>query len=200
MQRIGSAKDGLSYLTSGGGDGLAMPLGNEDVATPVREATSFTWWAATSIVLCIGLLLHSGIDVPWFVALILVAEFLVSVRRLGGQLSWWSDGQPRKNVEQRQRLRHFMSVRLHPDAPIDEIVAAFLSLDQLEGVKSVELGTNCSREGKSREHMLGFLLTFKGRQQLKAFLTSSERAAFLSSIEPYVSDDFVFDFESGVVG
>ena len=106
-------------------------------------------------------------------------------------------------------------------------------------MKSVEVGANCSREGKSRDHQLGFLITFHGREQvhapalsppthqaahlhhtaspilvplptsygacscglqLRTYLASDERAAFLASIAPHVSGEFVFDFESGVVG
>ena len=125
-------------------------------------------------------------------------ELIVSISRLGG-FSFYGSASSRKPISS-QRLRHFMSVRLTEDSPVDEIVARFLSLDQVDSVESVEIGSNCSREGKSRDHQLGFMITFADRKKLKMFLVSEDRATFLSSIEPYVSDEFVFDFESGVVG
>ena len=168
MQRIDSATDGIAYMGQGMGVMSYMPSGEEDiVGQKARTASAVTWWAASSIALCIGFLLHSGADVrgcrsprrsacavahqfqarfnrapmPWrirwtqvpnFVAAILVLEFILSVRRImTGSMSTgvgtWLAG---KTV-QRQRLRHFMSVRLHDNAPTDEIVATFLSLDQV---------------------------------------------------------------------
>ncbi|KAL1522233.1 hypothetical protein AB1Y20_021869 [Prymnesium parvum] len=196
MHRVASAADAIS-LSASGGDGLAMPDDEDDVVGNVtRTASAVTWWTVSSTVLCIGLLLHSGFDVPWFVAVIVFAEILISLARLWGQLV---RSGAKRSEKRRHRLRHFMSVRLHEGAPVDELVASFLSLDQMECVKSLEVGSNCSRAAKSREHQLAFLVTFRDQRRLNAFLASSERAAFLSTIAPYTTEEFVFDFESGVM-
>ncbi|KAL3914915.1 MAG: hypothetical protein SGPRY_007453 [Prymnesium sp.] len=192
MQRVESASDSLSYRGAGG-DGLAMPSGEEDpVSQTTRTASAITWWTLSSIVLCIGLLLHSGLDVR-------ASTPRVSLCSAGLPVLMRWGSQQRSGGSQRHRLRHFMSVRLLSDAPIEQIVASFLLLDQIEGVRSVEVGTNASKEGKARDHTLAFLLTFSGQHQLSGFLQSPERAAFLLSIQPFVSEDFIFEFESGVV-
>ena len=66
-------------------------------------------------------------------------------------------------------------------------------------VRSLELGSNTSIEGKSRDHSLGLMVTFAGHAQRQAYLRSAERAEFASFIEPFVRETFVFDFESGGV-
>ena len=53
------------------------------------------------------------------------------------------------------RLRHWVSFRLTPEAPADEIVARLLALDALECVRTIHFGNNCSPEGKSRGHTHG---------------------------------------------
>ena len=66
-------------------------------------------------------------------------------------------------------------------------------------VRSLELGSNSSRERHSRGHALGFMVTFTGMTQRQNYLGSAERAAFLAFAEPFVEEWFIFDFESGVV-
>ena len=72
-----------------------------------------------------------------------------------------------------------------------------LLLRCLSQVRSVELGSNTSVEQCSREHTLGLLVTFAGVAQRAAYLRSAERAAFNAFAEPFVTERFVFDFESG---
>ena len=84
-------------------------------------------------------------------------------------------------------------------ASADEIVARFLALDAMSEVRSLELGSNTSIEGKSRDHSLGLMVTFAGHGQRQAYLKSAERAEFNAFVEPFVSETFVFDFESGGV-
>jgi hypothetical protein len=63
LVRVESAADALS-LQGGGGDGLAMPeMGDVQDFAMTRAASASLWWGIASIVLCIGLLLHSGLDV-----------------------------------------------------------------------------------------------------------------------------------------
>ena len=63
MQRVESATDALSYQGQGMGVMSYMPSGDEDIVTKARNASAVTWWAASSIAVCIGFLLHSGADV-----------------------------------------------------------------------------------------------------------------------------------------
>ena len=66
-------------------------------------------------------------------------------------------------------------------------------------VRSIELGSNTSTEGQSREHTLGLMVTFAGHAQRAAYLRSAERADFVAFAQPFVAEWFVFDFESGGV-
>ena len=66
-------------------------------------------------------------------------------------------------------------------------------------MRTLELGSNSSAERLSRGHQLALLVTFAGQAQRAAFLRSPERAAFRSFVEPFASESFVFDWESGSV-
>lgn len=66
-------------------------------------------------------------------------------------------------------------------------------------VRTLELGSNISSEGKSRQHTLGLMATFVGARQRDAFLNSPERAAFTTFAEAFAEECFVFDFESGAL-
>jgi len=129
-----------------------------------------------------------------------LAEIVLSVRRFGGRLSGWlgSDVQQKKSLE-RQRFRHFVSVRLLPEAPVDELVASFLAFDQHPEVHSLELGSNRSNDWHSRRHDLAFFITFHSQIELEGFLMSPARAAFMEKLQAHVHEMFIFDMESGVV-
>ena len=72
MHRVDSAMD-ASSLQGDDGDGLAMPMEDEDLVTRgTRDASVTLWWGFSSAVLCAGILLHSRI--PWWLALIAAAE------------------------------------------------------------------------------------------------------------------------------
>ena len=43
------------------------------------------------------------------------------------------------------------------------------------------------------------MVTFAGTVERQAYLDSDERRAFLAFAEPFVTEWFVFDFESGLV-
>ena len=90
-------------------------------------------------------------------------------------------------------------MRLVQGAPVDEVIASFLALDQLPEVESVELGSNRSGEGYSRKHDLCFLITCQGEVELRAFLASAERASFMSTLQQHIDEMFIFDYEAGVV-
>ena len=187
---------------------VAMPDENEDelmnVESQARSWSATMWWlfvsASVLAVLTYG-------EAPWWLITIVAAEVYASLRRwlLGlrsvtSTAAFASPGTPTRE----RRLRHFTSVRLSEGAPIDEIVARFLTLDSLSSVRTVELGTvmsssPSSTEQQSRGHSLGMLVSFAGTAERRAFLSSAERAEFLSFLEPFVSDRFVFDFESGAV-
>lgn len=199
LPRVASAGDAASLQSAGGGDGLAMPdMDHFGDFSSGKAASASLWWGIASAVLCIGLLLHSGFDVPWWVAVIVIVEALLSFRRVVMYLTG-SGGDTQQKASRRRRLRHFISVKLLPGAPVDDVIASFFALDQLPGVQSLELGSNSSREGLSRKHDLGFFITLHSEVELRAFLASPERATFMESLQSHIDELFIFDFESGVV-
>jgi len=145
----------------------------------------------------------SGWDAPWWLTAIFAAEAYASFRRLamrwqrGGTVA--ADPTAALTPKRTRRLRHFTSMRLVEDAPIEEIVAKFTELDALPSVRCLELGSNSSSERHSRGHSLGFMVSFVGMSQREAYLRSAERAAFIAFAEPFVQEWFIFDFESGLV-
>lgn len=196
--------DGM-YLGTSGGAGLAMPEpeSNERQSSLWQQVSSTVWWLFATIAVFVGFLLHS--ETPKWVLAVVAAEGYASMRRLARKLSKKgganSEG-PRKvplAASRHRRLRHFTSARLRAGAPVEEIIGAFIALDAMPAVRSIELGSNFSSEGKSRNHTLGFLVTFGGQPDRAAFLASEQRAAFLEFAGQYVEEWFIYDFESGAV-
>jgi len=148
----------------------------------------------------------SGWDAPWWLTAIFACEAYASWRR--ALIKWKRSksevGDPGSSAaslaaKRTRRLRHFTSMRLVDGAPVEELITRFIELDALASVRSLELGSNSSRERHSRGHALGFMVTFTGMTQRQNYLGSAERAAFLAFAEPFVEEWFIFDFESGVV-
>jgi len=183
---------------------VAVPDADEDEASQVTaQATSISgtfWWLFTSAVMLVALLMSS--QAPWWLCAIVGAETYVSLRRL--VLSLYGGDAPKPGAAQQarreRRLRHFTSLQLAEGAPVDEIVARYLALDALKEVRSLELGsiTN-SNMAESRGHSLGLMATFAGLRQRDVFLASPERREFVAFCEPFVSETFVFSFESGAI-
>ena len=199
----------------------------EGIRQQASSISATVWWLFTSLAMLAGMLLMAEtVRAPWWLIAVVAAETYASLRRV---LLRWSlkDGDSGdaavKRAKRQRRLRHFTSMRLVEGAPVDEIVARWLALDALTAVRcstpsrailscdpyteacpvlqvrTLELGSNMSREGKSREHTLGLMATFAGARERDAFLSSPERAAFVAFTEAFVEDTFVFDFESGLV-
>jgi hypothetical protein len=184
---------------------MAMPDDDDDEAVIVKKqvqtVSGTAWWLVVSVAIVI-LMLYA--EAPWWLVAIVAAETYASGRRM--IMAYYapsaSDSSSLDEVlppRRQRRLRHFTSLKLNPEAPLDEIVARFTSLDSLKTVRSVELGSNSSTEDRSRGHTLGLMATFAGTAERDAFLKSMERAAFNAFIEPHVAESFVFDFESGMV-
>ena len=203
-----------------GGDGLAMPDPDDDDAgpmatdSPIRHARTLAgslWWALTSVALVAVLM---SAEVPWWLQLVAAAEVYASVRRFVVRWMRFPDaaaaspghaasaagrsrgGEVAAPAGQPGRLKHFVSFRLAPTAPSDEVVARLLALDSLPCVRTVEFGTNVSPEGRSRGHTHGFLITFDGAAGRDAYLTDPEHVAFGEYAGAYVEDVHVFDFVS----
>lgn len=183
---------------------MAVPDDDDEEATEVRQfsrgVSASAWWMAASLAILVLLLTAQSELVPWWLVAVVAAEAYASGRRMFFQEPAGAAGSQDARVFKRQRrLRHFTSARLKPSAPVDELLARFLALDELGAVRSIELGSNSSTERLSRGHTLGLMATFAGTAERDAFLTSPERAAFLSFAEPHVEEWYAFDFESGVV-
>ena len=196
LPRIPSVADAVD-LMPGIGDGLSLELSDEITAS-TRAAGGSIWWLVTTISVFVGMMLHG--EMPLWIRGVVAAEIYASVRLLINLKGGGDSRKPaNKSPTRHRRLRHFTSVRLRKGAPVDEIVASFLALDELPCVRSIELGSNASAEGHSREHGLGFLVTFSSSADRFAFLRSERRAAFKEWATQYVDEWYVFDFESGAV-
>jgi hypothetical protein len=196
---------------------MAVPDDDDDEVIEVRTQAATrvgtAWWVIGSLGI-LGFLLQSQLAPWWFVALV-GAETYVVIRRwldaLGGGGGGGGGGSGAGaagaagaggggGVPSGRRFRHFTSLRLARGAPVDEVVAAFLALDSLECVRSLELGSNLApTDEASRGHTLGLIVTFAGVAQRATFLKSAERAQFLSFVQPHAEETFVFDFESGAI-
>lgn len=201
LPRVNTAQDALNMQQP---SWVAMPDEDDEAAAKASEDARATlsplWWFLSTAALGAALLLFAdSSSVPWWLVALVAAEAYVSLRRLISTFGTQPASKAAKPPARLRRLRHFTSLKVKPGAPAEEIVAAFLALDSLPSVKSVELGTNSSTENSSRGHTLGFLVTFSSEVNRANFLTSTERAEFMSLIDRHVLECFVFDFESGAV-
>ncbi len=193
LPRIPSAVDAVDYEPSGG----AVPSPDDEVSESATRISGSIWYTFTIVSVFIGFMLHG--ETPRWVLGVVAAEAYASLRRLV-MLTAAPRGRRVKSAPvPHRRFRHFTSARLRAGAPVDELVAAFVSLDEMRCVRSIELGSNFNVENKSRGHSLGFLVTFGGGAERVEFLKSEQRAAFIAFAEQYVEEWYVFDFESGTV-
>jgi hypothetical protein len=184
---------------------VAMPDDDDDDAMEVTGLSQTGWWLVTCLAVVAFLLYGSA---PWWLIAIVAAEVYASIRRV---IFTFADKTSESSVtvsaagasgrsqfrETGRTWRHFTSVQLVSDAPVDAIIASYLSLDRLDMVGSIEAGLNTSTEEQSRGHVLGLMASFVGCEEREMFLKSKERADFKAFVEPFVKEWFVFDFEGG---
>lgn len=198
LPRVNTAQDALNLQQP---SWVAMPDEDDAAASKAKEEAeavmSPLWWFVSTAALGAALLMFADSShVPWWLLALLAAEGYAFLRRVLVTTVKPKRARPAARL---RRLRHFTSMKLKPGAPADEMVAMFLAVDAMAEVKSVELGANRSTENSSREHSLGFLVTFGSEPAREKYLASTERAEFISFCDRHVDEWFVFDFESGSV-
>lgn len=104
------------------------------------QATSLSatfWYLLTSLSMLAGMLLMGEtVRAPWWLIAIVAAEAYASLRRFILKLSRTdANSSARPRVKRQRRLRHFVSMKLAAGAPVDELVARWLTLDALESVR-----------------------------------------------------------------
>ena len=119
---------------------VAMPEDDDEealeVAAHATEISATTWYmVANAAMLAAMLLMGETLRAPWWLIAIVAAETYASFRR---RLTYDSKssgcGRRKPHVSRQRRLRHFTSLRLAAGAPVDEIIARWLALDELRSV------------------------------------------------------------------
>lgn len=95
-------------------------------------------------------------------------------------------------------MRHVVMFGFNEDATnkeVDGIVEAFYNLEQLiDGVVSIEAGTNVSPEGLNKGLTHCFIVTFNTEQGRDDYLVHPEHLSFVEQLKPHLKDVCVLDF------
>lgn len=98
----------------------------------------------------------------------------------------------------RRTLRHVVLFKFKPEIKADqiaEITSAFEMLPKkIEGVESLEWGTDNSPEGLARGFTHCFLITFRDEAARAAYLPHPEHQKFVDLVKPRLADVFVVDY------
>ncbi|TWT64107.1 Dabb family protein [Rubinisphaera italica] len=105
-------------------------------------------------------------------------------------------GQPKTEAE--RVYRHIVLFKFNDDATteqIDEIVTAFGQLkNEVDTIISYEHGTDVSPEKLAKGFTHCFLVTFKSKADLEAYLPHPSHIAFTEKLKPILSDVLVVDY------
>lgn len=95
-------------------------------------------------------------------------------------------------------LRHVVVFKFKPDATeaqIQEIVDAFAELpSQIDTIVGFEHGKNISTEGKDAGFHHVFIVTFKDKAGLDAYIPHAAHTAFVAKLKPSLQEAFVVDY------
>ena len=95
-------------------------------------------------------------------------------------------------------LRHIVLFKFAPEASSEDIqgiVDAFVALkEKIDGIESLEWGTNVSKEKLDKGLTHGFTLTFKTQEALDAYIVHPEHKAFGKLLGGKLADVCVFDY------
>ena len=123
---------------------VAMPEDDDEeldkLSNDVVSWSATAWYVMLSMIILVALFFAKA---PYWLLGIVAAEVYASLRRVAGQLSGIEGGAAfekdvRSRPSRQRRLRHFTSLHLVEGAPVDEIVAKFLALDELKMVRIPE--------------------------------------------------------------
>lgn len=95
-------------------------------------------------------------------------------------------------------IRHILLIKFNNTADTAKIAAVqtlFESMpDKIEGVRSVEWGTNDSPEGLNKDFTHSVLMTFADEAARQRYLPHPEHEALKQVFVPLVEDIVVFDY------
>jgi len=95
-------------------------------------------------------------------------------------------------------FRHVVLFSFKEDAApekITKIEKAFAALpDKIDSIKDFEWGTNVSPEGKAKGFTHCFVVTFKDKAGLEAYLPHKAHQAFVAELKPALKDVLVIDY------
>lgn len=95
--------------------------------------------------------------------------------------------------------RHFVFLKFKEDAPakeIQRIEQEFAALPaKIKTITGFEWGINLSPEDKAKGFTHGFMVTFKDKAGLEAYIPHPAHEAFVKGLIPHLEDVFVFDFQ-----
>jgi quinol monooxygenase YgiN len=125
----------------------------------------------------------------------LTAGLVIAGLTLGalGMANWTTQAAPGSQV-----LRHIVMYKFKADqtaAQVQEVVDAFAALPKkIEGILSLEHGTNVSQEGKSDGLTHVFVVTFKDQAALAAYLKHPAHDAYVLVVKDRREKVVVFDY------
>jgi hypothetical protein len=100
-----------------------------------------------------------------------------------------------------RKLYHVVSLKFKATATpedIKKIQDAFVALkDKIDGVESLNWGTDISPEHKNKGFTHCFVLTFNSEKTRDAYLEHPQHKAFVKMLGPVLDDVIVIDFWSG---
>jgi quinol monooxygenase YgiN len=95
-------------------------------------------------------------------------------------------------------FRHVVLFKFKADAPAEKITAlekAFAELpEKIDAITGFEWGTNVSEEGHDKGFTHCFLVTFKDKAGLDAYLPHPAHKAFVEQLKPLMEDVTVIDY------
>lgn len=96
-------------------------------------------------------------------------------------------------------IRHILLIKFKDSARLSEIEKLkdlFESMpEKIDGVVSVEWGTNDSPEGKNQGYTHSVLMTFADEAGRQNYLPHAEHEALKQVFEPLLEDIVVFDYQ-----
>ena len=114
---------------------------------------------------------------------------------------WRSPDPQAADADGSHKLYHVVSLKFKSTASPDDIKKiqdAFVALkDKIDGVESLNWGTDVSPEHKNKGFTHCFVLTFNSEKARDAYLEHPEHKAFVKMLGPVLDDVIVIDFWSG---
>ena len=96
------------------------------------------------------------------------------------------------------QIRHIVCLKFKKDASNDQIAEIEKQFPQLEesieGITSIEWGTNNSPEGLNKGFTHCFIVTFRNDPARTAYLPHPRHQEFVDILKPLLDDVFVIDY------